>query len=358
MEFNRVVGLMSGTSLDGLDIALCQFEKHEAGFSFEIQQAETIRYPARIAQGLSHCHAWEALPFIDFHREYGLFLGQSVRHFLETYNLQADLVASHGHTIFHNPAQGRNFQLGDAAALAVSSKLTTVADFRSQDVCLGGQGAPLVPVGDDLLFSEYRYRLNLGGFSNISYRNEQGLQAHDVSPFNLVLNYLAAKLGLAYDDKGRMASSGVVYSELLNQLNDLPFYRLNGPKSLGREWLETSVFPLLEQANLSIPDALCTFVEHAAIQIGISLAGNSDDSVLITGGGAYNQYFIERLKALTSVKIILPEDKLINFKEALVFAFLGFLRMNHLPNVYHSVTGASQDSISGSVYQGIIYSGV
>lgn len=358
MEFNRVVGLMSGTSLDGLDIALCQFKKHETGFSFEIQQAETIQYPAQIAQGLSRCHTWEALPFVDFHREYGHFLGQSVRHFLETNDLQADLVASHGHTIFHNPALGRNFQLGDAAALAVSSKLTTVADFRSQDICLGGQGAPLVPVGDDLLFGEYRYRLNLGGFSNISYRNEQGLQAYDVSPFNLVLNFLAARLGYAYDDKGSIASTGHVHPELLNRLNELPFYRLHGPKSLGREWLETSVFPLIEQAKVSIQDALCTFVEHAAIQTGRCLAGNSDDSVLITGGGAYNQYFIERLKAHTSVKIILPEDKLINFKEALVFAFLGFLRMNHLPNVYHSVTGAIQDSISGSVYQGITYSGI
>lgn len=347
-----VAGLMSGTSLDGLDIAVCRFWTEDGGYRFELLQAETKAYSEAMTQQLQDCHQYSAEQFIDFHREYGRFLGESVRDACAKHSLRPEAIASHGHTIFHEPFKGRNFQLGDGAALASAACLPVVMDFRSQDVCLGGQGAPLVPVGDDLLFAEYYYRLNLGGFSNLSFRSGDELVAYDICPFNLVLNALANRRQLAFDEGGSIARQGIVDMTLLDRMNGLGFYQQKPPKSLGREWLEREIMPLINDSKLSVPDLLATFNEHAAIQIAHALPGGSGRKVLITGGGAFNSYFLERLKVHTPVVIALPAKDIIEFKEAIIFAFLAYLRLQGIENINNSVTGATKKSVAGAIYQG------
>jgi anhydro-N-acetylmuramic acid kinase len=347
-----VAGLMSGTSLDGLDIALCRFELEGDSWRYDILDATTYPYSETWMDHLRNAQHLTGSRLIQLHKEYGAYLGLRLNEFLSAKAITPLLVASHGHTIFHEPDKKLTFQLGDGNSLAATSGLTSITDFRSLDVALGGQGAPLVPIGDELLFGEYDLCLNLGGFANISFRSENKRVAFDVCPVNFVLNRLAASLGEAYDTDGTIAASGQIAEDLLNQLNSVDFYSAVGPKSLGREWVEKHIDSMLTSVPLSLPDKMRTMVEHIARQIGkvINTSAKPGSKVLVTGGGAHNQYLMQRIGRHTQAEIVLPDNLTIDFKEALIFAFLGLLRRLGKINCLCSVTGAARDCCGGVIH--------
>ncbi|HKJ78914.1 MAG TPA: anhydro-N-acetylmuramic acid kinase, partial [Prolixibacteraceae bacterium] len=286
---------------------------------------------------------------IQLHADFGSFIGKEVNRFLKNHPVKPMLIASHGHTIFHQPENNFTFQAGCGHAIAAETNVLTIADFRSGDVALGGQGAPLVPVGDRLLFADYENCLNLGGFANISFERHNQRIAFDVCPANLILNWFAAQKGLAFDDEGKLGRKGKIKTDLLEQLNALPFYRLLPPKSLGREWLENEFLPVVIQSHHSFDDKLRTVYEHIAIQIANSFGASG--KILVTGGGALNSFFVERIKKHTTSTIEIPDKQIINYKEALLFAFLGVLRLRNEINCLASVTGAKRDSSAGVIFQ-------
>lgn len=354
----QVIGLMSGTSLDGLDVCCATFTRNEQNlWDYHIDAARGYEYTPEMKYKLgTGAQEMSALEFITFHSEYGFFMGDCVNDFLSKHQLHPDLVASHGHTIFHEPHRQVMYQIGDGAALAARTGLPVVSDFRRLDIMLGGQGAPLVPIGDRLLFGQYDYCLNIGGFSNISFELSGQRIAFDISPVNYVINhYCRSMRGLDFDRDGLIAREGNIHPPLLKALNELPFYRQAGPKSLGREWVEQEVYPLIDSMHLPLPDILRTFYEHAAHQVAQITcrypAQGTNPRLLITGGGAYNVFLIERISTLSSCQVVIPDALTIEYKEALIFAFLGALYMNDEPSCLSSVTGASRDNIGGMLFK-------
>jgi anhydro-N-acetylmuramic acid kinase len=302
---------------------------------------------------LKEAHLLNGEKLIELDNEYGVLLGNKVVSFIKKYKLKnIDLVSSHGHTIFHRPEKGFTFQLGNGASITSTCGTKVVCDFRVMDVALKGQGAPLVPIGDRLLFPEYAFCLNLGGFSNISFEVKGQRIAFDICSVNTVLNYLASSKGKSFDKDGGMAKLGKVNKALLEKLNKLEYYRKSKPKSLGREWLSKYFLPVIDSASISTEDKLATVVEHIAYQISrVIMNSGKKRKLLITGGGANNKFLIKRLQEkLPTHQIIIPSRELINFKEALVFAFLGVLKMEQKINTLHSVTGAIKDSSGGIVF--------
>jgi len=350
MKEYKIIGMMSGTSLDGVDLAHCTFIEDQNGYSFQIGACETVPYPETWLTRIKTLPNASALEFVEAHTSYGKYIGELIHKFQLRNQLTTDFVASHGHTIFHNPAKHYTSQIGEGAAIAAQCGLPVVCDFRTGDVAAGGQGAPLVPIGDQLLFSEYDYCLNLGGFANISMQVDGKRIAFDICPVNIILNFFAGKAGKLFDKDGEMASSGRVHTDLLETLNSIRYYQMKPPKSLGREWIEKEIFPMLSLYNISIEDAACTFCEHIAIQIASCLDVDPAHQILVTGGGAFNFYLITRLVAHTKVNLIIPDSNTINYKEALVFAFLGLLRMKSSANCLSSVTGATHDVSGGAIY--------
>lgn len=350
MVVKSVIGLMSGTSLDGLDLCCVTFKYDDGKWEYQIVKAEDEPYPDDIKQKLANAQNMSAEEYALFHSDYGIYLGQRVKAFIDRNGLEPDLIASHGHTIFHQPGIRFTAQIGSGAGIAAETEVDCVCDFRTTDVALFGQGAPLVPIGDRTLFAEYDYCLNMGGFSNISFNEGDVRSAYDISPVNYVMNHYTRTIGLDYDKDGEMARSGKVCEELLERLDNLEFYSMKGPKSLGREWVENEVIPLIDSYNLSIEDKLCTFCEHVAVQIGSHIKGGK---VLLTGGGALNKYLVERMSARApQCEYVVPDKLTINFKEALIFAFLGMLYICDIPNCLSSVTGAKFNCVGGALYKG------
>ncbi len=346
MKNYEVIGLMSGTSLDGLDIAYCTFN-FDQSWKFEIVHAVTIEYPDEWVERLESLLKADDKTLAQTNIEYGRYLGKLTKSFIKANNLKPDFISSHGHTIFHQPEKGFTLQIGDGQAISDVVKLPVVYDFRTLDVQLGGQGAPLVPVGDRLLFPDYDFCLNLGGIANISFEKDDQRIAFDICPCNQALNYLSRFLGQEYDNDGLMARQGKVDHNLLEKLNALSYYSQYPPKSLGREWVENSFLPILKETSISEFDLLATCTEHFAYQI--SRVAINRGKMLISGGGALNKYLVDRIKSLSKVDICIPDDTLINYKEALIFAFLGVLRWRNEINCLSSVTGASRDSSSGVI---------
>lgn len=351
----KSIGLMSGTSLDGLDVCHCTFKRTAGKWSFTLDCAKGYSYPEdykyKLGIGAQNMSAYE---FASFHSEYGFFLGERVKEFMTQFGVKPDIISSHGHTIFHEPDKKIMYQIGDGAAIAAVTRTPVVSDFRRLDIMLGGQGAPLVPIGDRFLFGEYDFCLNIGGFSNISFQHGEKRVAFDISPVNYVINHYCRKIGLDFDCDGNIARKGNIDIKLLNNLNYLDFYKQSGPKSLGREWVEKTIYPLLDNCGLSMEDMLRTFYEHAALQIASTVQSNCDKdqpTLLITGGGAFNKFLIERIKELSKAKIIIPDKKIIEYKEAIIFALLGALYMANEPSCLSSVTGASIDNIGGMLFK-------
>jgi len=341
----QAVGLMSGTSLDGLDICFARFEKQEV-WTFEILKAETISYPKNWEEKLRNSIHLSAEDLLELHSEYGFYLGELVKNFIKKHQLEnIDLIASHGHTVFHQPQRKFTLQIGDGRAIKLKTNLPVIYDFRTQDVLMGGNGAPLVPIGDEILFSQYDACLNLGGFSNISLKINNQRIAFDIAPVNIVLNKLVQKFNKRFDENGDLAKTGNINDELLLKLNSLDFYQQSHPKSLGIEWCSENIFPLFEQ--IETLDILATFTEHVSQQIATVINDNTLNNILFTGGGTYNTYLVEKIKAKTAAEIIIPEKEIIDYKEALIFAFMGILRLNNEINVLASATGSSADHSSG-----------
>ena len=351
----QVIGLMSGTSGDGLDIAFCEFQKENA-WSFQIIMAETVPFPSGLGEKLMNSHLLSALDLSLLDVEFGKWMGEQSKEFCNRHDFSPLAVCSHGHTVFHQPQKGLSLQIGNGWAIQAACGTKVINDFRMKDVQLGGQGAPLVPIGDQELFSDKDFCINLGGISNISMEYKGKRIAFDISPFNILLNPIAEKLGAPYDDQGIWASEGQIQAKLFDQLNEVPFYQKSGAKSLGREDMENDFIPLIEHFDASEKDKLATLLEHYAFQIAKVIQEKTEKekpSVLITGGGAYNSYFIERLDFHLQGKwnFSLEEKKLIEFKEALIFAFLGLLRILGQDNCLASVTGASRNSSGGVIYE-------
>lgn len=343
----HAIGLMSGTSLDGLDICYATFEKKET-WSFQIIKAETIPYPKIWEDKLRNSIHFSAEELLELHSEYGFYLGKLTQDFIQKFELKnIDLISSHGHTVFHQPQKKFTLQIGDGRAIKIETGLPVIYDFRSQDVLMGGNGAPLVPIGDELLFSQYNACLNLGGFSNISLKINDKRIAFDIAPVNIVLNKLVQKFNKSFDENGDLAKTGKIDEELLLKLNSLDFYKQFHPKSLGIEWCNKNIFSLFE--NIKTIDVLATFTEHVAQQISKVINENNLKNILFTGGGTYNIYLIEKIREKTTAEIIIPEKEIIDYKEALIFAFMGVLRLNHEINVLASATGSSRDHSSGLI---------
>ncbi|MCT2406026.1 anhydro-N-acetylmuramic acid kinase [Chryseobacterium antibioticum] len=343
----QALGLMSGTSLDGLDICFAAFEKQN-GWNFQILKAETLPYSQHWEEKLRNSIYLSSEKLLELHSEYGFYLAEKVKEFIEKNGLEnIDLIGSHGHTVFHQPQKKFTLQIGDGRAIKIETGLPVIYDFRSQDVLMGGNGAPLVPIGDELLFSQYDACLNLGGFSNISLKQEGKRIAFDIAPVNIVLNRLAQKFNKNFDENGDLARKGQINENLLAQLNSLDFYSLPHPKSLGIEWCNEHIFSLFE--NIETTDAMATFTEHVAQQISEIITKNSLQKVLCTGGGTYNTFLIEKIREKAGSGIIIPKNEIIDYKEALIFAFMGVLRMNNEINVLSSATGSTADHSSGVI---------
>jgi anhydro-N-acetylmuramic acid kinase len=350
-EYYNVIGVMSGTSLDGVDLAHIQFQIKNNKWVFEILECETISYDSNWISTLKTAVAYSDKQLQELNKNYTQLLASIIVNFIKKYSIEnLDAVCSHGHTILHQPQNGFTLQIGNLPEIAKLTQQKVVCDFRVQDVQLGGQGAPLVPIGDHILFSEYDYCMNLGGFSNVSFEEYNTRIAFDISAVNTVLNFYANQLGLDYDDKGQISKTGNCNPILLSELNRLDFYQKKHPKSLGFEFVKEIILPIMERYPISIEDKLRTFTEHIAIQIALALP-KKKGSMLTTGGGAYNDFLIERIQHhIPEMSIIIPSKKILEFKEALIFALLGILKMRGEVNALQSVTGAKQDHSSGEIY--------
>ncbi len=346
----HTIGLMSGTSLDGLDIAYCIFSKTDDRWSYQIGEAITVSYPDHLYDLLAKSTELSGLDLNLLDVGLGKWMGDQTKQFITHHGLNIDLIASHGHTVFHQPENGLTLQIGSGQEIFNACRTSVVNDFRSKDVSLGGNGAPLVPIGDQLLFGKYEGCLNLGGIANISYQENKARVAYDIAPVNIALNHLAKQLGKPYDDRGKMAQSGRVDNNLLQKFNALSFYKKLSPKSLGYEWVEENIFPLLACSTISKYDQLATVVEHVAIQIASSLPVGE---TLVTGGGAYHDFLMEKInsKVNKNQTLIIPDERILEFKESLIFAFLGVLKVRGEANCLSSVTGASMDSSGGVIYR-------
>lgn len=343
---------MSGTSLDGLDIVATQFTFDAGAWNYNIEHCKTIPYSTDFENKLKTAHQLSGLDLTFLDKEIGGYFAQAVNNFCEEFHInkeEIDAIASHGHTIFHQPDKGMTLQIGCGQSIATQTGIKTINNFREKDVLLGGQGAPLVPVGDTLLLkNEADAFLNLGGFANISIPKQNNL-AFDICPANIVLNAIVQAKNLDFDFDGNEGRKATINKELLSQLNAFPFYHQKAPKSLGLEWVESYIHPLLT-AN-SYADNLGTFYAHIAHQISRVLEEHKVASIMITGGGAKNSFLIAKIKEKYSGNIILPEDDLIDFKEALIFAFLGVLNLRNENNCLAQVTGASRDSKGGNTFE-------
>lgn len=340
---------MSGTSLDGIDLAECEFESDAGGWEFRIRTAETIPYSDEWQNCLQQATSFSEAGLQTLNVQYTNYLAEVIRSFFHKNKIQKlDAVCSHGHTALHQPEKGITLQLGNLPELAGLIGEVTVCDFRVQDVALGGQGAPLVPIGDALLFGQYSYCINLGGFANLSFNMHNQRIAYDICPVNTVLNKYARQMGRFFDEGGKLAASGNLDLKLLQQLNALPFYNMKPPKSLGIEWVQQHVFPLLDASGNTPADILRTFTEHIAAQLALQFSEGR--TVLVTGGGTYNMFLIRRLKALTDLEIVIPSEAVIDYKEALIFGLLGILKLREEVNCLASVTGAARDHSGGKIF--------
>ncbi len=357
MNFIEVIGIMSGTSLDGIDLAHCTFSTEENQWTYRINATHTIPYTPYWEDQLANLSEMTSYEFQRIDIEFGVLLGELVSEFKKNNGLRADLIASHGHTAFHNPAKRISKQIGDCSGIWSVTDTPVVTNFRQSDVLLGGQGAPLAPVGDWWLFRDYPVCLNLGGIANITFKtySENNIEAFDVAPCNLILNKLANKKGKSYDEQGQIARQGAIDNGVLKTLNELPFYTKKGPKSLSKETVYETYLPILENAGPKVEDQLATFTEHLAYQIGKSIklkapSSLRNESMLVTGGGAYNDWLMEKIQEHSGIKLRKPANTLIQYKEAMTFAFMGVLRCNNTVNCFQRVTGAKESHVAGDLY--------
>lgn len=351
MKTYNVIGLMSGSSLDGLDICLAQIFSNDEKYLFEIKTAKTITYSEELYEKLKTSRILSSFDLLKLENSLTHFFAESVISLLnENKDTRVDFIVNHGHTVFHFPNEGISHAISNHQLLAQKLKIKVLGNLRLKDVAFGGQGAPIVPVADKYLFPEYKYCLNLGGICNVSEKKGNEIYSNDISICNQALNFYAQLLGKEYDENGAFAQKGRIYAPLLDSLNEIDFYKINGAKSIDNGMFLNVYKPLIDSFPLSINDILATLTEHIAIQIAKTFSDQEQSNVLVTGGGACNQFLIERLQAQTKCEIVVPKELLIHFKEALAMCFFGVRKIENKANVFATVTGASQDTVSGVWY--------
>ena len=361
--FYKVIGVMSGSSLDGLDIVFVGLEESGGKWKYEIIASQCNPYSNEWYEKLHNARHSSAYDYLLLHHDFGKYIGDSINGFIEKHDLhhQVQLIASHGHTVFHEPKLGLTSQLGDGSAIAATTEINVVSDLRSLDVAFGGQGAPIVPIGEKLLFTEYDLLLNIGGIANLSCKSPTDYIGFDVCAANRVLNMLAQTVSKPYDEAGKMAAAGKIDTTLLTRLNSLSYYADPYPKTLSNNFGTDEVFPLIQSYDFVIEDKLRTYTEHVAMQIGYAVQNVAQHPIaqngklLITGGGAFNTFLIDRIKVAvqaSGIEAIVPDEQLICYKEALIMALIGTLRWREEYNVLHTVTGATRSSIGGAVWIG------
>ncbi|RPG57712.1 MAG: anhydro-N-acetylmuramic acid kinase [Flavobacteriales bacterium TMED191] len=344
-----VIATMSGTSMDGLDIAYVQYYRKKEKWQFKLIQAETFFYSKDIKINFIQAYKKElSINFLD--EKFGHLISDFIISFIKKHDVSVDLISSHGHTIFHEPMKGFTTQIGSGSIISKRLGLPVVCNFRQQDIDLGGQGAPLVPIGDRLLFSEFDACLNLGGIANISYEKHSSRFAFDICPCNILLNNIANQLGQDFDMDGKLASKGTVDKNLLKSLNEIDYYYSSHPKSLGMEYVDSFFLPILSKVSLNKHDLLATISEHIAVQLSKVFLQLDLNKILVTGGGAFNTNLIARIEKNYMSSLLLPSREIICFKEAIVFGFLGVLRSLKQTNCLSSATGAKRDHSSGDIY--------
>ena len=345
-SFN-IIGVMSGTSVDGLDLCYVSFNKDFLS-NYKIICSETIDYPSILKTNLINAINLDDTKLKELDFKLGEFIGFSIEDFLQNNNLiKPDLISSHGHTVYHQPKILKTLQIGSGKVINKITGVKTVNNFREQDVKLGGEGAPLVPIGDKILFKNYKYCLNLGGFVNISIKNNDQIFAYDICALNTVLNFYSKKIGYEYDKNGSLSKQGAINSDMFNELNKLNFYSKKNPKSLGIEFVKEVLFPLISKYQINYSDVLATYIKHVAFQIKKNITGK--EKVLLSGGGSFNKTLIQNLENY-NINYTIPENTIVNFKESLIFALLGYLKINNKTNCLKSVTGASRDHSSGDIF--------
>lgn len=348
MDRIEVIGVMSGSSLDGLDLCHVIFDLKNLS-DFKIANSISISYNSNILEKLHNIVERKSKEINKIDIEYGIFIGESINKFISDFNLKnINLISSHGHTVFHQPEMGITLQIGNGEIINKMTGIKTVNNFRAQDLSLSGQGAPLVPIGDKILFSKFKYCLNLGGFINLSIKSDNQITAYDICPLNTVLNFYSKKMGYEYDENGILSTRGKINRDLFHELNSISFYSKKNPKSLGIEFVIDKIFPLIDSYKISEEETLATFVKHAAFQISKNI--NDSGKVLLSGGGTYNNNLVDILRNEYNINIFIPNKQIIDFKEALIFALLGVLRIQNKTNCLKSVTGAKKDHSSGDIY--------
>lgn len=344
---------MSGTSMDGVDLVYVNFSKNPSSkWSFTINCAKTFKYPPLLLEALKQSFNFSSNELLQLDKELGRYFSSIINDFIFQNSIDKsniDCISSHGHTIFHQPSLGYTYQIGCGDTIAFETGIKVVNDFRQKDVIAGGQGAPLVPIGDKLLFeNKAEAFLNIGGISNICIPSEKTI-AYDICPGNLPLNRVMNSLNLEYDDKGLLSSKGNVDQVILKELAKLKFYTIKPPKSLGTEWLNDSFYPIIDQID-GLKNQLSTIVEHISQVISDTLHQESIKKVMITGGGVKNDFLIHKIQLKYSGEILIPSDEIVEFKEAIIFGFLGALYLAEEINCLSSVTGANKDSIGGVLH--------
>ena len=344
----KIIGVMSGTSIDGLDLVYVHFEKKEK-WNYKILNSITYKYSKEWFEKLKMSVNLSKMDLAKLDQEYTLLLSKQILRFINEFSIKdIDAVSSHGHTVFHNPKNEYTYQIGNLPEISKEIGHKVICNFRKQDVLLGGQGAPLVPVGEKYLFSEYNSCINLGGFANISKALGGKLIAYDICPVNTVLNYLSKKMNLDFDKDGEISKKGNLIEDLYAKLNKLDYYNNNHPKSLGIEWVNSNIIPLLEKYPNQIVDLLHTYNCHIAEQVSKNTI--NETNVLVTGGGAKNKFLIDLINKKLNNNVVIPDNTLIDYKEAIVFGFLGVLKLLNINNCYSSVTGSSKDHCSGEIF--------
>ncbi len=361
----RVIGTMSGSSLDGLDIVYAEFEESGGKWTYAIPAAECVPFDEPLTEKLRSATRLSAEEYLVLHSEYGHLTGRCIARFIGRNGLEhrVQLIASHGHTSFHLPGRGMTAQLGDGSAIAAATGLPVVSDLRALDVALGGQGAPIVPMGEKMLFGDYGFLLNVGGIANMTIAAGDRYMAYDICVANQVLNFLAGKRGKPFDENGYLASIGTLDKALFLQLSKLDFYNQHPPKSLDNQFSINEIIPLIEASGASPENALNTYVQHICERIGAEVLSAlhqhgtalKSKSILVTGGGAFNGFLtntLARLLAEEGIELVIPDAMTVKYKEALIMGLLGILRWREEPTTLTGVTGARVNGIGGAVWMG------